>query len=55
MFSEEVTTEVPQLQLPPDLLAEVSRRNAPRTGLHVDGLETLPAGAARAHVGPRLS
>jgi len=27
MFSEEVTVEVPKLNLPPDLLAEVARRN----------------------------
>jgi hypothetical protein len=27
MFSEEATAEVPKLDLPPDLLAEVARRN----------------------------
>jgi hypothetical protein len=27
MLSEEVTVEVPKLNLPPDLLAEVARRN----------------------------
>jgi hypothetical protein len=27
MFSEEVTVEVPKLNLPPDLVAEVARRN----------------------------
>jgi hypothetical protein len=27
MLSEEVTVEVPKLQLPPELLAEVARRN----------------------------
>ena len=27
MFSEEVTVEVPELNLPPDLVAEVARRN----------------------------
>jgi hypothetical protein len=39
MLSEEITTEVPQLDLPPDLLAEVSRRNAPQTDLHVEALK----------------
>ena len=28
MISEDITTEVPQLDVPADLLAEVSRRNA---------------------------
>lgn len=28
MQSEEITVEAPQLQLPPELLAEVNRRNA---------------------------
>lgn len=36
-MSEEITTEVPQLQVPADLLAEVSRRNADqRTDFGVD-------------------
>jgi hypothetical protein len=38
MISEEITTEVPQLDMPADLLAEVSRRNAERQAdFHVDG------------------
>ena len=38
-MSEEITTEVPQLDVPADLLAEVRRRNADRqkTDLGVDG------------------
>jgi len=38
-MSEEITTEVPQLDVPADLLAEVSRRNADRqkTDFGVDG------------------
>jgi hypothetical protein len=39
MSSEEITAEVQQLDLPPDLLAEVSRRNAPQTDLHVEALK----------------
>ena len=30
MQAEEITVEAPQLKLPPELLAEVSRRNAGR-------------------------
>jgi hypothetical protein len=38
MISEEITTEVPQLKLPADLLAEVSRRTRERqTDFRVDG------------------
>jgi len=37
MQSEEITVEAPQLKLPPELLAEVSRRNAGRnTDYRVD-------------------
>lgn len=39
-MSEEITTEVPQLEVPADLLAEVSRRNAnqqTQTDFGVDG------------------
>lgn len=37
-MSEEITTEVPQLEVPADLRAEVSRRNADqRTDFDVDG------------------
>jgi hypothetical protein len=38
LFNEEVTTEVPQLDLPPDLVAEVSHRPAKRAAdFRVDG------------------
>jgi len=38
MLSEEITTEVPQLDLPADLLAEVSRRHkAHQVDFRVDG------------------
>ena len=38
MYSDEVTSEVPQLNLPPELLAEVSRRHAAyETDFRVDG------------------
>jgi hypothetical protein len=38
MLTEEATAEAPQLQLPADLLAEVSRRKqAPQTDFRVDG------------------
>jgi len=38
MLSDEVTTEVPLLDLPADLLAEVSRgHNAHASDFHVDG------------------
>jgi len=38
MQSDEITSEVPQLVLPADLLAEVSRRHGARQAdFHVDG------------------
>jgi hypothetical protein len=38
MTNEEITTEAPQLKLPPDLLAELSRRTSkPQTDFRVDG------------------
>jgi hypothetical protein len=38
LMNEEVTAEVPQLELPPDLLAEVSRRATRRPAdFRVDG------------------
>lgn len=41
MFQEEVTVEVPQLNLPPDLVAEVARRNNGRRqpDFRVEGLK----------------
>lgn len=41
MSPEEATVEVPQLNLPPDLLAEVARRNKQRrpTDFRVDSLK----------------
>ena len=41
MLSEEVTVEVQKLNLPPDLLAEVARRNKSRgqTDFRVEGLK----------------
>ena len=41
MLSEEVTVEVPKLNLPPDLLAEVARRNKSRPAhdFRVEGLK----------------
>jgi hypothetical protein len=41
MLSEEVTVEVPKLDLPPDLLAEVARRNNGRRqpDFRVEGLK----------------
>jgi hypothetical protein len=41
MFSEDMTAETPQLNLPPDLLAEVARRNRKRqpTDFRVEGLK----------------
>ena len=41
MISEEATVEVPQLNLPPDLLAEVARRNKSTrpTDFRVDSLK----------------
>ena len=37
MFSDEATIEAPQLKLPPDLIAEVSRRSPRRQqDFHVD-------------------
>ncbi len=40
MFSEDVTVDVPKLDLPADLLAEVARRNRKRqpTDFSVEGL-----------------
>ncbi|HSY06554.1 MAG TPA: hypothetical protein VK803_11475 [Steroidobacteraceae bacterium] len=38
MMTEEATAEVPQLQLPADLLAELSHRHkGPQTDFRVDG------------------
>ena len=41
MLSDEVTVEVPKLDLPPDLLAEVARRNNGRgqADFRVEGLK----------------
>ncbi|MBV8343247.1 MAG: hypothetical protein JO173_12795 [Gammaproteobacteria bacterium] len=40
LSAEEVTVEVPELNLPPDLLAEVARRNkARRQDFRVEGLK----------------
>ena len=40
MLSEEATVEVPQLNLPPELLAEVARRNGKRQpDFRVEGLK----------------
>ena len=41
MFQEEVTVEVPKLNLPPDLVAEVARRNNGRRqpDFRVEGLK----------------
>jgi hypothetical protein len=41
MLSEEVTVEVPKLNLPPDLLAEVARRNISKrhNDYRVEGLK----------------
>ncbi|HKF96931.1 MAG TPA: hypothetical protein VKB20_01645 [Steroidobacteraceae bacterium] len=41
MLSEEVTVEVPKLNLPPDLLAEVARRNNGKrqSDFRVEGLK----------------
>jgi hypothetical protein len=41
MISEEVTVEVPKLNLPPDLLAEVARRHPSKrqTDFRVEGLK----------------
>ena len=41
MLSEEATVEVPQLNLPPDLLAEVARRNNGKrqSDFRVEGLK----------------
>ncbi len=40
MMSEEATVEVPKLNLPPDLLAEVARRNNKRQAdFRVEGLK----------------
>ena len=41
MMHEEATVEVPQLDLPPDLLAEVARRNKGKrpTDFRVDSLK----------------
>jgi hypothetical protein len=41
MFSEEATAEVPKLNLPPDLLAEVARRNNGKrqSDFRVEGLK----------------
>jgi len=41
MLSEEVTVEVPKLNLPPDLLAEVARRNSSKRqcDFRVEGLK----------------
>ena len=41
MLSEEVTVEVPKLNLPPDLVAEVARRNNGRhqPDFRVEGLK----------------
>ena len=36
MYAAEPTAEVPQLQLPADLVAEVSRRGAARTDFQVE-------------------
>ena len=40
MFSEDMTVEAPKLNLPPDLVAEVARRNNKRgaTDFRVEGL-----------------
>lgn len=40
MISEEATVEVPKLNLPPDLVAEIARRNGKRqTDFRVEGLK----------------
>jgi hypothetical protein len=41
MLSEEATVEVPKLNLPPDLVAEVARRNRSKrqTDFRVEGLK----------------
>jgi hypothetical protein len=41
MLSEEATVEVPKLNLPPDLVAEVARRNHSKrqTDFRVEGLK----------------
>jgi len=41
MLSEEATVEVPKLNLPPDLVAEIARRNPSRrqTDFRVEGLK----------------
>jgi hypothetical protein len=36
MYAAEPTAEVPQLQLPADLVAEVSRHSAARSDFHVE-------------------
>jgi hypothetical protein len=37
MFTDEATIESPQLKVPADLLAEVSRRKKQQSDFHVDG------------------
>ncbi len=37
MLTDEATIEAPQLKLPPDLVAEVSRRKKQQTDFGVDG------------------
>ena len=37
MFTKEATAEVPQLRLPADLVAEVSRRKSHQPDFRVDG------------------
>jgi len=40
MFSKDATVDVPKLDLPADLVAELSRRNKPRpTDFRVEGLK----------------
>lgn len=39
MFTDEATIEAPQLKLPPDLLAEVSRRKKQPTDFSVDAMK----------------
>jgi hypothetical protein len=39
MLAEEVTVEVQKLNLPPDLLAEVARRNKRQPDFRVEGLK----------------
>jgi len=41
MFSEDMTVEAPKLNLPPDLVAEIARRNSKRgpNDFRVEGLK----------------